>query len=43
MAASNAIKAIGTMLRIQSKRKSKTKQSKTTNKRKNCHLYNLIG
>ena len=27
MAASNAVKAIGTMLRIQSKRKSKTKQN----------------
>ena len=31
MAASNAIKAIGTMLRIQSKRKNKTKQSSNVN------------
>ena len=32
MAASNAIKAIGTMLRIQSKRKSKTKQNRRETK-----------
>ena len=40
MAASNAIKTIGTMLRIQSKRKNKTKQNcKKTAK----NSYYLIG
>ena len=42
MAASNAVKAIGTMVRIQSKRKNKTKH-KTAEKRKNSYLYQLIG
>ena len=41
MAASNAIKAIGTMLRI--RQKEKTKQNKTAKKRKNSYLYHLIG
>ena len=41
MAASNAIKAIGTMLRI--RQKEKTKQNKTAKKRKNSYFYHLIG